>query len=290
MRRAVALLVLAVLVLSSCGGDDDTVGTDSTSSSTSSSSSSTSTTTSEGVDPTPPTAASGVIRISVGGGFSPYGADFAAVPTLVLADGTAFTGGAITLEYPGPPILPVTTGRLSRQQVDGLLDAAKAAGLTRTRDYGQPGVTDVGTTTISVVIDGTTSTTAVYALGYEGGPGDGLTAAQREARADVAEFVREVGDAVSAAATGSFEPTAYQVLATPSQPASSYEDPKPNELDWPVPAKPLAEGPCQDLTGADAAAFRSALGKASQITVWRSGGRDWQVIARATLPGDDPCP
>jgi hypothetical protein len=267
MRRATALLVLVLLVLSSCGGDDDTVGTGASRSSLST---------------------SGVIRISVGGGFSPYGTDFAAVPTLVLADGTAFTGGAITMQYPGPAISPVSTGRLSSAQVASLLDAAKAAGLTTKRDYGQPGITDVGTTTITVVLDGTTHTAAVYALGYEDGAG-GLTAEQRAAREQVSAFVGKVGDAVSSAATGLFEPTAYQVLSTPSQPASSYPDPKPNQLDWPVPDTPLAEGPCRDLTGDDAAAFRGALAKATQITVWRSGGKDWQVIARATLPGDAPC-
>jgi hypothetical protein len=300
MRRATALLVLVLLVLSSCGGDDDTVGTGASSSSSSSST----TSTAVGADPTTPPpmpagegddpadpstpASRGVIRISVGGGFSPYGTDFAAVPTLVLADGTAFTGGATTMQYPGPAIAPVSTGALSSAQVASLLDAAKAAGLTTTRDYGQPGITDVGTTTIRVVLDGTTHTAAVYALGYEDGAG-GLTAEQRTAREKVSAFVAEVGDAVSAAATGTFAPTAYQVLATPSQPASSHPDPKPNQLDWPVPSKPLAAGPCRDLTGDDAAAFRGALAKATQITVWRSGGKDWQVVARATLPGDAPC-
>ena len=207
-------------------------------------------------DPSTP-ASSGVIRISVGGGFSPYGADFAAVPTLVLADGTVFTGGATTMQYPGPAISPVSTGRLSSTQVASLLDAAKAAGLTTKRDYGQPGITDVGTTTITVVLDGTTYTAAVYALGYEDGAG-GLAAEQRAAREKVSVFVGKVGDAVSAAATGTFAPTAYQVLSTPSQPTSSYPDPKPNTLDWPFSAKPLVEGPCRDLTGADADAFRSA--------------------------------
>ncbi len=144
MRRATALLVLVLLVLSSCGGDDDAVGTDSSSTSSSTSSSSTTSTTvgadptttptkpaGQGDDPAGPStpASSGVIRISVGGGFSPYGADFAAVPTLVLADGTAFTGGATTMQYPGPAISPVSTGRLSSTQVASLLDAAKAAGL-----------------------------------------------------------------------------------------------------------------------------------------------------------------
>lgn len=285
MRRTTALLVLALLVLSSCGGDDDTVGTDADSSSTSSSSS---TSTSEGSGDPGPAAAAGVIRISVGGAYSPFGTDFAAVPTLVLADGTSFTAGATTMQFPGPAIAPVSTGRLSDGQVADLLDAAEAAGLTSPRDYGQPAITDVGTTTISVVIDGTHHTVEVYALREEDHAGR-LTAEQRDARAKVSEFIETVGEAVSAAATGAFEPTSYQVLATPSQPAASYEDPKPNELDWPVPSTPLAEGPCRDVTGSDAVALRDALAKASQITVWHSGGKDWQVVARAVLPGDAPC-
>ena len=301
MRRATAPLVLVLLVLSSCGGDDDTVGTGSDDSSTSSSSSTStpsSTSTTAGTDATPPptepagdpapTTASDAIRIVTCCAFSPYGTDFAAVPTVVGTDGTAFTGGAQTLQYPGPAISPVTTGKLSAKQVDALLTAAKDAGLTTKRDYGQPGITDVGTTKITVTIDGKAHTAEIYALGYEGEAG-GISADQKAARAKASAFVTKVSDAVSAAATTSFQPTGYQVLAIPSQPLSDYSDPKPNQLDWPIASKPLAEGPCRDITGADAATLKAALAKATQITIWNSGGKGWQVVTRAVLPGDAPC-
>ena len=273
MRRATALLVLVLLVLSSCGGDDDTVGTDSSSTSSSTSSSSTTSTTA-GADPTtPPTkpagegddpagpstpASSGVIRISVGGGFSPYGADFAAVPTLVLADGTAFTGGATTMQYPGPAISPVSTGT-------PVVDAGRIAAR---RGQGTPGSRRSGTTAspaspMSAPPRSPSSSTArptpprSTPSATRTAPGASRPSSGRRGRRCRCSSAK-VGDAVSAAATGTFAPTAYQVLSTPSQPASSYPDPKPNTLDWPVSAKPLVEGPCRDLTGADADAFRSA--------------------------------
>lgn len=282
MRRTSALLLLVGLlgVATACGDDGAPVDT--------------------GSDPDRSTEAA--IRISVGGGFVPRGADFGAVPNLVLDDGTVYTGGAMTMQYPGPPLFPVSTGTVSPSVVDDLLDAARAAGLDRDGvDYGRPGITDVGTTTITVVLDGTEHVTAVYALGMDGPAGpdgaeemDGLTAEQRAERERVAAFVAEVQDRVGAAATETFEPSAYQVLSFPTDPASaSTEDPRPNEIEWPaaIPTDVLGRTECVDLVGDQAAALTTALADATSITVWRDdSGATWHLAVRATLPGDEPCP
>lgn len=281
MRRTVALvLLLGLLGIAACGDDSEPVDT--------------------GQEPggSPEVA----IRVSVGGGFVPRGADFMSVPTVVLSDGKVFAPGAMTLQYPGPPVLPVLTGTLPSAEVDGLLAAARAAGLDRDDvDYGRPNVSDAGTTTITVVLDGEEHVTEVYALGLDGptGPGDGqdmsgLTDEQREARAVVDEFVTAVADQVDPAATATFDPTGYQVLSFESEPASSFTDePRPNELAWPasIPSSGLGRSGCFELSGDHAAAFTAALADATSITVWRDpSGATWQLAVRATVPGDDPCP
>ena len=98
----------------------------------------------------------------------------------------------------------------------------------------------------------------------------------------------EVTDQVTGAATTTLEPTAFQVEATESEPASAYtEEPRPNVLAWPLPDVPLTSGECIDLTSAQAAAFAEALQDATSITIWTdAAGAPWHVAVRATLPDD----
>jgi hypothetical protein len=269
MRRIPVLALAAVFVLATaaCGDDADPVAT--------------------GADPS-----TAVISISTGGAFSPAGTDFSSVPTLVMGDGTVYTSGPMTMQYPGPALIPVVTGKLAAADLDRLLAAASSAGLEHDDvDYGQPGITDVGSTTITVEIGGTEHTTSVYALGYEDQAG-GVTDAQRAARSKVQAFVSEVADQTSRAATTAFEATAFQVQANQSEPASAYtEEPRPNELAWPFPDLPLTSEGCLDLTGARATTFATTLESATAITIWTdAAGSPWHVAVRATLPGDAPCP
>lgn len=310
MRRTTALLlVAATLALAACGDGDDSVASGGSTTSTrptTSTTEGTTTTTAPGPSdegstggsgggsgPTGQPAPSGraTIRITVGGGFVPAGYDFTTVPTVVQPDGTSFAPGAMTMQYPGPAVTPVMTGRLSAATLEGLVQRAKAAHLDQAgREFGQPGVTDMPSTTITVVIDGKAHTTSVYALGFDDPAASGVTPAQRQARTEVQGFVTAVGDAVGAAATTTYQPTAYQVLSLPTEPASAAtEEPKPNELDWPIAGRPLGENTCLDLAGADATALAKALPKATSITVWRNGGGHWHVFVRAALPGDEPC-
>lgn len=232
-----------------------------------------------------------VISISVAGGFVPRGADFAAVPTLVLRDGTVITGGASTAIYPGGPVPPVVTGHVAREEVEALIEAAAEAGLdAQPVDAGQPGITDVPTTTIRVDFQGTTRAHEIYGLGV-GDHSPGLTRSQNDLRLAVAGFVTKVTDAVGAAAEESYEPVGYQVLAFPVTPADMEGlEVAPNELAWPLAELPLPEQGCIDVEGPRAAVLTEALGEATQITVWRDGaGRTWQLAVRLRLPGDVGC-
>jgi hypothetical protein len=233
------------------------------------------------------------IAIEVGGGFVPFGYDFATVPTVVLDNGTAFTGGAMTMQYPGPAMTPVFTGEVAPSALEELLAEASEIGLADDEelDAGEPGVTDMPTTTITVRVEGVTHTQSVYALSL--GPDDlggvylDLTEEQLAVRTAVAGFVSRVTDAVAGAATEPFAPEAYQVLA---QPAGG-DDPevRPNELDWPF-SYPIAEdGRCQTIEGDDAVALGALVPDATQITTWtdRTNGTRHNLTIRAVLPGYD---
>jgi hypothetical protein len=228
------------------------------------------------------------ISIEVGGGFAPYGSDFLSPPTVVLDDGTVFTGGATIAIYPGPAISPVLTGSIDGDELRALLDEAGAAGLTADGelDTGQPGITDMASTTITVRVDGTTFEHSIYALSGapDMGPELGLTRPQLELREQLATFVQHVTDAAAGSATDPYPPTAYEVLASPA----SGEDPQvePNHLDWPL-AAPIEAGACQRVEGDDAAALAPILAKATEITVWTDPGTGdrYQLRFRAVLPG-----
>jgi hypothetical protein len=275
MRRAAVLLVLPLLLVAACGDDSGTTSTGGQST------------------PTAPGAglADGMaIRISVGGGYSPQGIDFAAIPTVVQHDGTVFTGGAMTMQYPGPALSPVSTGHLSEGAVARLVEQAKAAHLDRSRDFGMPGVTDMASTTIEVEIGGRAYVSSVYALGFDDQGDSSMTDEQRTARREASAFVQEVGQAVADAATDPFAPTAYQVQAfAAGDPATGEGEPQPNDLDWPL-AQPLVADRCVDVADADAEALTRALEPATSITRWHSGGQVFTLAVKTVLPGTEPCP
>jgi hypothetical protein len=238
-----------------------------------------------------------VLSIRTSGGFVPYGADFVATPLLVLADGTVLTGGPVPDIYPGPAVAPVQTGALDTGALRGLLDAARQAGLDHDDlDGGQPGITDVGTTTISVVLDGVRHTNDVYGLFAADADAPGLTPAQRDVRTKVRAFAERAQHDTEAVATSIYEPRAYQVLAAVADPSADVDTldgtaPKPKELEWPFPDLPLRDHACVDVDEARAPTFAAALRRATQITIWRDAAdRPWNLSTRAVLPGDGPCP
>lgn len=244
------------------------------------------------------------VSIEVGGGFVPPGSDFRQAPVAVYSDGQAFAGGAITLQFPGPAVLPVIRSEVTPAQLDELLAAAEAAGLAGDkRDYGEPGVLDASTTTITVVADGQTHVTSIYALGHESSPkgdnggsgGRGLTAEQREARRQAQEFAELTGSRATAGPGKHYEPERYRVL--PLDPDSNTPAPaddtgiEPDGRDWPFPHIALEPNRCAVVTGADAAEFTRELQQANELTRWRtSSGEAYPLAVRPVLPHEPDCP
>ena len=244
------------------------------------------------------------VSIEVGGGFVPQGHDFRQPPTSVIySDGQTFAPGAITLQYPGPAVLPVTRGKLTDAQIEQVAEAAEKAGLTgEPRDYGQPPVADAPTTTITVVIDGQTRTASIEALqeappdmGENDQPPPGMSEESLEARREAREFVEFVGSLLEPGEAAEHEPDRYRVLPLAvdrNEPRPAAEEGlEPQVRDWPFPHIALIENECTPVTGPDAVNFRQALREANEMTHWKtSSGELFNLAVRPVLPHEPDCP
>jgi hypothetical protein len=246
--------------------------------------------------PSAPTASgddSLVLRVSSTGGFVPPQFLVGRLPaTSVYADGRVIFEGPVTLSYPGPALPNLQVGRLSPAQVQQLLDKAVAAGVKEGADFGQPGVTDVPTTEITVVTATGKQTVGANAL-REARPDDPqLTKAQHQARKKLLTFVDGLNDL-------DLKTTPYrpEALAALVQPYTAPEDPgvRPKGVEWPGPAlpgdkvNPNLDLTCVVATGEQLGAVLTAAADATAITPWGSGGNTWSVLFRPLLPEEAGC-
>ena len=272
-----------------------------------------------------------VLQVASGGGFVPIGWDFRQVPSLtVYGDGRAIVTGPVTLQYPGAALPNLRDVRLGDEAVAEILAAAEAAGLLGAApDYGMPPVADVPTTTVTITAGGETYEHAVYALGMEsaemgpaeeapvegdGGEGDGaegdgaegdlpgagapvwddgLTDAQREARATLAGFVQRANELVDAAsAEGAEQPYEPQGAAFLAMPAGDWPGAEiaPTVLPWPLDGVALADAtPCAAVTGAAAVPLLDVLHDADELTQFEQDGATYAVFVRPLLPHETSC-
>ena len=289
-------LLLAALTLTACGssGSGGSDGEDGDTTTTTGSSA-------EGiVHPKGPDEI--VVRVETGGGFVPVEYNLTATPEFSLyGDGRVIETGPTILIYPGPALPNLQTTVISEEAIQGILEAAREAGLfDPTIDYGQPGITDVGTTTFTINADGQTYRTDIYALGMEEGAG-GLTMEQQQARAAVSDFRAKLMD-LTAFETEEivWEPFEYEALDVFSRavdPAASPDpaDVQPNRLAWPLDDLATAGAAVQPegyrrvtVTGDDLATLKPLLDEATQITIWESAGKDYNLSFRPLLPDEAP--
>jgi hypothetical protein len=123
-----------------------------------------------------------------------WGAEYAEGSTV-----TVYGDGRIVIVPPsgpgsdGPPLPEATVLRVTEDGIQKVLRAARRAGLLQSTDFGEPGVTDQGTSVIDVTTTGEPRTTSVYALLLEEGD-RGLTRTQRANRAALRDFAGRAAD------------------------------------------------------------------------------------------------
>jgi hypothetical protein len=234
-----------------------------------------------GSGPPPPTGADEVVvRVVTSGGFAAESRRPAQLPQLsVFGDGRVITVGPTTLDYPGPALPNLQESRVTRAGIARILAAARDAGLLEDAapDYGDPGVTDQATTTVTVRANGVTRRVKVYALGFKGRV-SGVTPEQMENRRKLDEFIELAGEP---GGTRRYEPSGLAVLVRPSD-ASQGET-----RGWPLGV--LAGTECVVLEGSDVTTALEAARDAREGDTWVSGGAAYQLTFRSLLPDERSC-
>jgi len=237
-----------------------------------------------------------VLRIERAGGLMAPQQMPGKLPLISLyGDGRLITQGPQIAIYPPPALPNVQVQQVDRVKVNALLAKADAAGIHPGLDVGQPMVADAPTTWITVVSGAGARTLAVVGLTEAAKNDPRLTPAQREARAKVAGFVKEVIDLPAAKGTPEgqpYRPAAVAALASRWVRPSDGPAERLRPVDWPGPAlpgTPLGTVGCVTVSGADAAKVLAAAADATTVTPWRSGGKIWTVRFRPLLPDETGC-
>jgi len=228
------------------------------------------------------------------GAFAPVAATVDDRPDFRLyGDGTVFARG----EGTGLPAL--STYALSPEGVEAVLRAAAAAGLlAESPPYGEPAITDVGSTVVALQANGRRYEHAAFALGFELDGDQLLTQEQRAARKALRGFVELVTTLpgarpeLLASRPSPYDPEAVDVYAW-----SLDGDAGDVEVaDWPL-AQPLGEIPaigpvesrCLTVTGADLRSLEQSVSERDGSAFWRSGAAVFSVGFRTLLPGQQGC-
>ena len=248
-----------------------------------------------------------VLRIEVAGGMLAPGATLNQIPMLsIFGDGRVIVSGPQIEIYPGPALPNVISYRISEEGLQKILENADAAGLLGPdAHYDYPFITDVPTTTFTVVARGATHVISAYALSEASANDAQLDPDVRRARAALYAFEQKVSDVrgflgptVVMEPEAPYQPAAIRIYASPAQPEQGGGG-EANFQDWPL-STPLAsfgaptgtlEGMrCGAVTGDDLKALMPQLKAANQLTYWRSDSGTFQLILRPLLPDESGCP
>lgn len=210
-------------------------------------------------------------------------------PTYALyGDGSMVVIGAQIEIYPQPLLPPLFVQRLSEDEVQAILEAARDAGLFADRTLDDfCGVADVSTTVITLNVQDASYETSAYGLGFEGCQDD------PEARTRIVDFLAQVGAIASEGMdAGQPEPFVGQGWVLGVADYVAQPDLPQQAVDWPAsaPSPATAVDGCLVVTGDGADALAPLFADANQLTPWVADGREWSVFARPLFPGEtDPC-
>lgn len=231
-----------------------------------------------------------VFQVETSGGFVPIDYALGGRPTLTIyGDGTAFT---TVDEDTYHPVVALRQGSVDAATLDQLIDAASSSGLFGDVDYGMPGVTDLGTTTLTFRPQaGGRQSASAYALGF--GDGDslsGVSTAQQELRHALSRMITDLVQSVDYPADGgSWTPTHVEVTKLTGSPVDDL-----HTTPWPGPdltsllTSTTGNGPCGELSGADAATVFDAA-RAERSSSWTAENKTYHLVIRALLPGEVAC-
>jgi len=158
-------------------------------------------------------------------------------------------------------------------------------------------VTDMPDTTVTITVDGATSSHTAYALGFDDSASLGLSESEIAARAALQDFI-ESAQALAGADSESYVPTELLAfrLSPEAAPAPEERDLVQEPMPWPIATvpPPVADGEvssCVQISGQEAVDLLAALEVANELTPWLIGTEPPARMAfRPLLPGDPGCP
>ena len=237
-----------------------------------------------------------VLRIETGvGGFRTFQSTFASIPSvLVTGDGRLFQPGPQIEIFPGPFLENIQINHVGADTLLAIGAEAKKSGLLGTvPDYtvGQPNVTDVGSTVVTLTVDGQTYVHIAFALGMEQAPNG--------ARARLRTFVDWANNELTRPTTNGSADSEQFVAATyllASQPVDLPDDsasdtttaePKPRLVAWPAETGvSLKDLRCASI---DASKVQALFEKADQLTFFEDADVTYTVAVRPMLLGKPGC-
>ena len=232
-----------------------------------------------------------VLQISSMGGFVPVDYDFAALPwLLVTGDGRVIQQGPQIAIYPGPLLPNVLQRTISEEGIQALLRLAEEHDLFRDVEYEDAtNIADAPFTVVTISANGATYEHSAYALGLAG---DGTET--DEARAQLASFVEQANDVVTAAGADTlgpeepFEATSYLIRAHVADASALDGDVEPTMVDWPADS-PVRLADASECATLPVESFAALFASANQLTWYVEDGVTYQLVVKPQLPGVPTC-
>ncbi len=232
-----------------------------------------------------------VLRIGYEGGFVPVEHAFLNLPTLlVTGDGRVIVEGPQIEIYPGPLLPNLQQRTISEAGIQALLRLAEEHDLFRDVTYENPtNIADAPDTVVTIAANGDTFEHSAYALGLGG---DGTET--DEDRAQLASFVEQAADVVTAAGADTlgpeepFEATSYLIRAAVADESVVGDDVAPTLVDWPADA-PVRLADASECATLPVESFRDLFTSATQLTWFVDDGITYQLTVKPQLPGVPTC-
>jgi hypothetical protein len=244
-----------------------------------------------------------VLRVETGGGFVPFEHNLRTVPGFSLfGDGRVIVTGPVIEIYPGPALPNLQVTRVAEDGIQAILEEAQRAGLLgEDPSYDYPCVTDLPTTTFTLVAGGRTHTVSAYALGFEDQMTGSCPDVDVEARAKLLAFSTQLGDLGrwlpegSVGRTEEYVPDEMRIYVTPYR-----EDPdlEQTPAEWPLagsladfgePDPDLTDIRCGVVGGADLQTLLPQARASNELTPWTGDGEPVGLIFRPLLPDERGC-
>lgn len=228
-----------------------------------------------------------------GGGFVPSEYVLRLVPRVTIyADGRTLRA-ADTNDSTLRPIA-LEEAQIPAEDLDAFLEEAAESGLFEPgTDFGDPSVTDMASTSVTLWTGDTPRSVDVYALNFD------IEPSMRDVTDEQVERRDRLKDLVAEARALGEDAEPYvpdQVRANLVSPGSQ-TDAGASPTAWPGPPlaafpEPAADGPgtsCLVIEGADAAAVSTAAAD-NPDAVWTIDGEVHQIVTAPMLPGEEGCP